>query len=94
MSLDPINPNFDKAITEYYKQLNSSSISIEEFSLWIDSLQDPMKGHFKAKGIDSCRGVLNLQRFVLELRDMPLDEYLKERLTEEEFRAYKEALLP
>jgi hypothetical protein len=94
MNLEPINPNFDRAITDYYKQLDSYSISIEDFTLWIDSLQEPMKGHFKAKGIDNCRGVLSLQRFILELRDISLENFLKDRLTAEEFKAYKEALLP
>ena len=94
MSFNPINKNFDQAITGYYKQLNSSTITQEEYKLWIDSLQEPMRGHFKDKGIDNCRGVLNLQRFILELRDYPLEDYLRERLTEEEYRAYKEAELP
>ena len=94
MNLDPVNPKFSKAITEYYKQLDSSSISIQEFNLWIDGLEEPMRKYFKAKGIESCRELLSLQRFILERRDIGLDDYLKERLTEEEFIAYKNILLP
>jgi hypothetical protein len=48
-----------------------------------------MRTHFKNESIENCKGVLNLQRFVLELRDLSLEEFLKDRLTEEEFQAYK-----
>lgn len=89
-----INPNFDSAIMDYYKQLKKESISITEFNLWLDSLTEPMKTHFTIKGIENCKGVLNLQRFVLELRNIPLDDFLKDRLTKEEFNAYKNGVLP
>ena len=73
-----------KVNTEYYKQLNSEELTQEEFKLWIDSLKEPMRGAFNKKGLQDCRGVLNLQRFILELRDLGLQEYLKNNLTEEE----------
>jgi hypothetical protein len=50
-----------------------------------------MRTHFKNESIENCKGVLNLQRFVLELRGLSLEEFLKDRLTEEEFQAYKKA---
>lgn len=89
-----INDNFSRAISDYYAQLDRSTITQEEYSLWIDSLQEPMKKHFKGLGIEGCRGVLNFQRFILELRETPLDEFLQERLSPEDYRAYKEAELP
>lgn len=70
---------------EYYRQLNAKHLTEEEFKLWIESLEEPMKSSFKDKGLDSCRGVLNFQRFILELQDIGLDEYLKNNLTEEDF---------
>ena len=73
-----------KVNAEYYKQLNSEELTQEEFKLWIDSLKEPMRGAFNKKGLQDCRGVLNFQRFILELRDLGLQEYLKNNLTEEE----------
>jgi hypothetical protein len=81
--------NLNKAITDYYEQLKKDSISIDEFNFWLQSLPEPMRTHFKNESIENCKGVLNLQRFVLELRDLSLEEFLKDRLTEEEFQAYK-----
>ena len=70
---------------DYYRQLNPKELTEENFKLWIESLEDPMRGSFKNKGLDSCRGVLNFQRFILELQDKGLDEYLKNNLTDEDF---------
>ncbi len=73
-----------RVTTEYYRQLNSGELTEEEFKLWIESLEEPMRGAFNKKGLQDCKGVLNFQRFILELRDKGLEEYLKANLTEEE----------
>jgi myosin-crossreactive antigen len=79
-----------RATTEYYKQLNAQEITENEFKLWIKSLQEPMRGAFSKKGLNECRGVLNLQRFVLELQDKGLEEYLKRELSKEDYSYYLE----
>jgi hypothetical protein len=74
-----------KVVNSYYYQLKKKEITEEKFSLWIESLQDPMKKHFKDKGLEKCSGVLNFQRFILELQDNGLEEYLKNELSDEDF---------
>ena len=74
-----------KVVLGYYDQFNTKDLTKRDFDHWIDSLQDPIRSHFKAKGLDGCRGVLNFQRFILEMHDKGLRQYLKERLTEEDF---------
>lgn len=74
-----------KITTDYYKQINRDELTEDSFTLWIESLEEPMRSNFKNKGLDNCRGVLNFQRFILELQDIGLDEYLKNNLTEEDF---------
>jgi len=74
-----------RAITGYYNQLNRAELTEKNFKLWIESLEEPMRSSFKNKGLDNCRGVLNFQRFILELQDIGLDEYLKNNLTDEDF---------
>ena len=71
--------------TGYYKQLNAQELTEKDFKLWIESLGEPMRGVFSRKGLELCKGVLNFQRFILELQDNGLDEYLKNNLTEEDF---------
>jgi len=79
-----------KVISSYYSQLNVKEVTEEDFSLWIESLQDPMKKHFKEKGLEGCRGVLNFQRFILETEDKGLEEYLKNELTEEDYNYWRD----
>jgi hypothetical protein len=69
-----------KIIMDYYKQLNTADLTKSDFTAWIESLAEPMKSVFKNKGLDECRGVLNFQRFMLELQD--------KRLTGDEFNYY------
>jgi arsenate reductase-like glutaredoxin family protein len=82
--MDELLLRIGRVTTEYYNQLNSKKLTEEEFKLWIESLEEPMRGVFNKKGLQECKGVLNFQRFILELRDKGLEEYLKENLTEEE----------
>ena len=88
MKTDQIPLRIVQTITAYYSQLKAQEITETQFSLWIESLQEPMRTSFKAKGLGYCRGVLNLQRFILELQDKGLEEYLKNELTEDEYKLY------
>jgi hypothetical protein len=80
-----------KTFTDYYKQLNPEDLTEENFKLWIESLQEPMRTAFNKKGLRLCKGVLNFQRFILELNDLGLDEFLKENLTPEEYSFYMDS---
>lgn len=89
MKIDERHLRISKIINEYYKQLNRDELTDKDFKLWIESLLEPMRGAFRKQGLDNCRGVLNFQRFILELQDKGLDEYMRENLTEEDNRYWK-----
>ncbi len=78
------------ALYSYYTLLDVNTITEDEYKLWIKSLEDPMKKHFSSKSLELNKGVLNLQRFILELRDVSLEEFLRDKLTEEEYSIYNE----
>lgn len=80
----------NKTVLDYYSQLKSKELTEEDFNLWIDSLPEPMKSDFKNKGLNQCRGVLNFQRFILELQDNGLEEYLKNELKEEDYNYWRD----
>jgi len=79
-----------KVISSYYSQLKAKELTETDFSLWIESLGEPMKTVFKKKGLEGCRGVLNFQRFILETEDKGLEEYLKNELTEEDYNYWRD----
>lgn len=72
-------------VKQYYDQLTEEDFTQSLFNDWIESLSDPMKKDFKAKGLDNCKGVLNFRRFILELKDIGLDDFLKDNLSGEDF---------
>jgi hypothetical protein len=76
------------AILSYYSLLDINTITEDEYKLWIESLEEPMKKHFSSKSLEHNKGVLNLQRFILELRDISLEEFMRDNLTEEEYILY------
>lgn len=80
----------NKTVLDYYSQIKSKELTEEDFNLWIDSLPEPMKSYFKSKGLNQCRGVLNFQRFILELQDNGLEEYLKNELKEDYYSYWRD----
>ena len=78
----------NKALLSYYALLDVNTITEDEYKLWIESLQEPIKKHFSSKSLQLNKGVLNLQRFILELRDIPLEEFMRDVLTKEEYSIY------
>lgn len=86
--LSPIHFRYGKAISGYYS-LPECVPTEQNFKEWIDSLQEPMKSAFKKQGFDSCKGVLNYRRFILESADIGLDEYLRNNMSSEDYQYYK-----
>jgi hypothetical protein len=78
------------ALYSYYTLLEVNTITEDEYKLWIESLEEPIKKHFSSKSLELNKGVLNLQRFILELRDISLEEFMRDKLTEEEYNIYNQ----
>lgn len=79
-----------KIVNKYYCQLKTMELVDQvDFDLWIDSLQEPMRSHFKSEGLEKCRRVLNFRRFILERGDNGLEEYLCTALTDEDLRYWR-----
>jgi hypothetical protein len=77
-----------KACISYY-QLPECKPTKQNFDLWIKSLAEPIKSDFKKKGFEGCQGILNYKRFILELADIGLENYLREHLSSEDFDFWK-----
>jgi len=85
-----ITDKINTALHSYYTLLDVNTITEDEYKLWIESLEEPIKKHFSSKSLELNKGVLNLQRFILELRDVSLEEFMRDKLTEEEYNIYNQ----
>lgn len=72
----------------YYQQIEEFNITKEDFEVWIESLQEPMKSDFRTKGFEASRNTLNFQRFCLESRDRGLDEFMKANLSAADYHQF------
>ncbi|WP_347160327.1 hypothetical protein [Pontibacter chitinilyticus] len=70
---------------DYYKQREAEP-QPSHFQDWIGSLEEPMKSSFRKMGFEECKNVLNFRRFVAELNDRGMEEYMKANLSEEDYR--------
>jgi phage gp29-like protein len=72
---------------EYYdkaRELSSEAL----FNSWIESLSEPIKSSLRTKGYVFSKNALPFLRFVAEMNDLGLDQFMKERLTEKDFERY------
>ena len=79
-----------KIAVQYYNQVKFNPTQID-FKLWIESLKEPMKSDFKKQGLENCKGVLNFKRFILEMNDFGMDEYMKEKLSKEDYEFWMQS---
>ena len=75
---------------KYYDQIEFNP-SHEDFNNWISSLKEPMKSHFIKDGFKKSKGVLNFRRYYLESKDYGMKEFMKNNLSEEEFKFWNKA---
>ena len=87
MDLDKIQ-DIGKIMIQYYNQVELNPTQ-RDFELWIESLKEPMKSSFSKQGLNKCKGVLNFKRFLLEMNDFGLEEYMKKNLSAEDYKMYK-----
>ena len=73
-----------KACISYY-QLPECIPTKQNFDLWIETLTEPIKSNFKKMGIEGCQGIFNYRRFILELADIGMENYMREHLSSEDY---------
>jgi excisionase family DNA binding protein len=69
---------------DYYKLLNPVELTDEGFRLWKESLEESIINSFNTKGLKGSKEVF--QRFLSEIQDDRLEEFLLDKLTEEDYR--------
>jgi hypothetical protein len=60
------------------------------FYEWLAGLPVNIRADMERKGLEQCRYILPFTRYVNERQDIGLEEWMKEHLSEEDYRAYKE----
>ena len=57
----------------------------EDFEDWVSGLPENIGKDMRAKGFEACKAAFPFTRHVLERRDIGMDQWMKEHLTQEEY---------
>lgn len=63
--------------------------TFENYSLWLQSLNAPMQKQFSRDGFEKCKSVLNYKRFILELADIGMSQFMQQLLSNEDYDVWK-----
>lgn len=72
----------------YYRQREAEP-TLEDFEDWLTGLPANIAANFRADGLEKSRGALGLRRHAAERNDIGLDDYMKEALSEEDYKRWK-----
>ena len=79
--------NYGNAAYRYHTSVEPTE---EEYFQWLEGLPEDLKAHFTREGFENSKTVASLTRFVQEIRDNGMDEYMKRLLKPEDFERMKE----
>lgn len=56
---------------------------------WLEGLPDNVRAAMKERGFENCKTALPFTRYVNEREDIGMDTWMKEHLSEEDYKAYR-----
>ncbi len=79
------------ATYRYHQLVLSDNDNIPEpyFVEWLNGLQEPIRRDMEKRGFEACKSVLSFTRYVNERRDIGMDDFLKENLSEEDYKYHR-----
>jgi hypothetical protein len=73
----------------YHQQAGiGNNISEEYYQEWLDGLPDNIKKEMQKQGFEACKTILSFTRYVNERSDIGMDEWMKNHLSEEDFKSW------
>jgi hypothetical protein len=77
----------NRAVLNYYAQADQFKAEIN-FCLWLPTLRESLREHFRQKGFEESKDSIPFMRHVLELNDIGMDEHMKANLSKEDYATW------
>lgn len=61
----------------------------DDFNDWLQGLPENIRKEMKAKGFEACKTALPFTRHVLEMHDIGMEEWMREHLSEDDYKWWK-----
>jgi len=65
----------------------------QDFLEWLEALPENIRIDMKTKGFEQCKGILSFTRYVNEKNDIGMREWMRQNLSEEDYKAYRETAI-
>ena len=72
----------------YHRKAREFKPTIKDWEEWVDGLPDPARTGFRKMGFEKCKTALPFTRYVNEKNDIGFEAFLKENLSEQDFKDY------
>jgi hypothetical protein len=78
----------NKAVLQYYARAEPYKTQ-ENFEIWLRGLITAVRIHFEEQGFQKHKNAFPFMRFVLELNDIGMDEFMRSNLSPNDFIGWK-----
>jgi hypothetical protein len=80
---------FGNAAYIYHQQAKEFEPTEIDFEEWLKGLPKNVRCDMEIQGFELCKGVLSFSRFVMEKNDVGMELWMKEHLSESDFKEYQ-----
>lgn len=84
---------FGNAAYIYHRQAENLEPTEEDFKEWLEGLPENVREDMEIQGFELCRGILSFNRYVMEKNDIGMGEWMRQNLSEEDYKAYRETAI-
>lgn len=83
---------FGNAAYIYHRQAEELEPTEDDFNEWLEGLPKNVRKDMEMQGFELCSGVLSFRRYVMEKNDIGMGEWMKQNLSEADYKAYMETI--
>ncbi|MCF2501375.1 hypothetical protein [Dyadobacter chenhuakuii] len=77
-------------VSAYYYNQHGAEPCLEDFADWLECLDPVIANKLRVEGFERHRSSLSLRRHAAERKDLGLDEYMREHLSEQDYNRWKQ----
>lgn len=72
----------------YHKKADEFEPTETDFQEWLTGLPKNIRNDMEILGLELCKGILSFSRYVMEKNDVGMERWMKEHLSEEDYKEY------
>lgn len=83
---------FGNASYIYHQEAEELEPTETDFEEWLTGLPENIRSDMRNRGFESCKGIISFTRYVMEKNDIGMDEWMKQHLSESDYKEYQKVI--